>query len=184
MRIASHLTSSLLRNDYCSQLTSIRAVRVPIKDRGVIGPAACCMGFALIETLLRLQYRPSGFRCDVVFDLIRGTQMGLWRGLPATGWNVEVPLCGVYTFDEDDRLAGERIYYDRATVLTQLGVLHDRQSLLGRIVTLAKSSDHICASSSAPRLSCLKQVLCKEAAIWGCALKNKRCIRSCRGKSD
>jgi steroid delta-isomerase-like uncharacterized protein len=68
--------------------------------------------------------------------MIRGTQMGTWRGLPATGQRVEVPLCGVYTFDEDDRLAGERIYYDRAMVLTQLGVLHDPQSLLGRIGTL------------------------------------------------
>jgi len=68
--------------------------------------------------------------------MIRGTHMGTWRGLPGTGQRVEVPLCGVYTFDEDDRLAGERIYYDRATVLTQLGVFHDPQSLLGRIETL------------------------------------------------
>src|SRR5215469_12107405 len=43
--------------------------------------------------------------------MIRGTQMGTWRGLPGTGRRVELPLCGVYTFDEDDRLAGERIYY-------------------------------------------------------------------------
>ena len=65
--------------------------------------------------------------------MIRGTQMGTWRGLPGTGQRVEVPLCGIYTFDEDDRLAGERIYYDRATVLMQLGVFRDPQSLLGRM---------------------------------------------------
>lgn len=75
---------------------------------------------------------------NVVLEVvIRGTQLGSWRGLPATGRRVEVPLCGVYTFDEDDRLAGERIYYDRASVLMQLGVLHDPQSLSGRLVTLA-----------------------------------------------
>jgi len=68
--------------------------------------------------------------------MIRGTQLGAWRGLPGTGQRVEVPLCGVYTFDENDRLAGERIYYDRATVLTQLGVFHDPLSVLGRIGTL------------------------------------------------
>lgn len=68
--------------------------------------------------------------------VIRGTQLGSWRGLPATGRRVEIPLCGVYTFDNEDRLAGERIYYDRATVLNQLGVLHDPQSVLGRVVTL------------------------------------------------
>jgi hypothetical protein len=31
----------------------------------------------------------------------------------------------VYTFDADDRLAGERIYYDLGSVLRQLGVFHE-----------------------------------------------------------
>jgi steroid delta-isomerase-like uncharacterized protein len=69
--------------------------------------------------------------------VIRGTQLGEWRGLPATGRRVEIPLCGVYTFDSDDRLAGEKIYYDRATVLRQLGVFHHPQSVLGQVCTLA-----------------------------------------------
>jgi steroid delta-isomerase-like uncharacterized protein len=68
---------------------------------------------------------------------IRGTHLGEWKGLPATGQRVEIPLCGVYTFDANDRLAGERIYYDRATVLRQLGVFHEPVSLLGQICTLA-----------------------------------------------
>jgi len=53
--------------------------------------------------------------------------------LPATRRRVEFPLCGVYTFDADDRLAGERIYYDRGTVLRQLGVFHEPTSLLGQV---------------------------------------------------
>jgi steroid delta-isomerase-like uncharacterized protein len=69
--------------------------------------------------------------------VIRGTHLGSWRDLPATGRRVEVPLCGVYTFDVGNRLAGERIYYDRATVLRQLGVFHDPQSMLGKISTFA-----------------------------------------------
>jgi len=78
--------------------------------------------------------------------MIRGTHRGQWRGLPATGRRVEFPLCGVYTFDDADRLAGERIYYDRGTVLRQLGVFHEPQTMVGRIgilaahpVTLAKA---------------------------------------------
>jgi steroid delta-isomerase-like uncharacterized protein len=67
--------------------------------------------------------------------IIRGTHLGEWRGLPATGRRVEFPLCGVYTFDAEDRLAGEKIYYDRATVLRQVGVFHDPESTLGRICT-------------------------------------------------
>ncbi len=69
--------------------------------------------------------------------MIRGTHLGEWRGLPATGRRVEIPLCGVYTFDAEDRLAGEKIYYDRATVLRQLGVFHEPQSVLGQICTMA-----------------------------------------------
>lgn len=69
--------------------------------------------------------------------VIRGTHLGAWRGLPATGRRVEFPLCGVYTFDAEDRLAGEKIYYDRATVLRQLGVFHEPESILGRISILA-----------------------------------------------
>ena len=69
--------------------------------------------------------------------MIRGTHLGTWRGLPATGRRVEVPLCGVYTFDENDRLAGERIYYDRGTVLRQMGIFHEPESALGMISILA-----------------------------------------------
>lgn len=72
----------------------------------------------------------------VVEVIIRGTQLGPWRGLPATGRRVEVPLCGVYTFDSNDRLAGEKIYYDRGTVLRQLGVFHEPQTVLGQVVTM------------------------------------------------
>jgi steroid delta-isomerase-like uncharacterized protein len=66
--------------------------------------------------------------------VITGTHQGTWRGLPGTGRRVDFPLCGVYTFDEQDRLEGEKIYYDRATVLRQIGMFHEPLSLAGRIV--------------------------------------------------
>jgi steroid delta-isomerase-like uncharacterized protein len=65
--------------------------------------------------------------------MISGTQLGPWRGLPPTGRRLEFPLCGVFTFDENDRMLGERIYYDRATVLRQLGVLSEPTTLGGRL---------------------------------------------------
>jgi steroid delta-isomerase-like uncharacterized protein len=67
---------------------------------------------------------------------ISGTHLGAWRGLPAMGRRVDFPLCGLYTFDDAGKLAGERIYYDRASVLRQVGLFHDPQSLLGRLETL------------------------------------------------
>ena len=67
---------------------------------------------------------------------IRGTHLGARRGLPATGRRMEFPLCGVYTFDADDKLAGERIYYDRGAVLGQLGLFQEPARGLGRVVTV------------------------------------------------
>jgi hypothetical protein len=39
--------------------------------------------------------------------------------------------------DADDQLAGEKIYYDRGTVLRQLGVFHEPRSVMGQICILA-----------------------------------------------
>jgi len=66
---------------------------------------------------------------------IGGTHLGPWRGVPATGRRVEFPLCAVYTFDAQDRLAGERIYYDRGIVMRQLGLFHEPEGTLGRLTT-------------------------------------------------
>jgi steroid delta-isomerase-like uncharacterized protein len=65
--------------------------------------------------------------------LITGTHLGAWRGLPPTGRQLEFPLCAIFTFDQNDRMLGERIYYDRATLLRQLGVMSEPMSLGGRL---------------------------------------------------
>jgi steroid delta-isomerase-like uncharacterized protein len=95
---------------------------------------------ALPDLEIEIQRRHVGEDAVVLEVMIRGTHLGDWRGLPATGRRIEFPLCGIYTFDADDgniRLAGEKIYYDRGTVLRQLGVFHEPPSLLGRIGILA-----------------------------------------------
>ncbi len=92
---------------------------------------------ALPDLEIEIQRRHVTDDAILVEVIIRGTHLGPWRGLPATERRVEFPLCGVYTFDADDRLAGEKIYYDRGTVLKQLGVFHEPQSPLGRISILA-----------------------------------------------
>ncbi|MGH9820388.1 MAG: ester cyclase, partial [Pyrinomonadaceae bacterium] len=67
--------------------------------------------------------------------IITGTHLGHWRGVPPTGRPLRFPLCGIYTFDEGDRIAGERIYYDRIEVLKQLGLIHDPATTFGRLMT-------------------------------------------------
>ena len=71
----------------------------------------------------------------IIEVVITGTQLGEWRGVPATGRHLRFPLCGVFRFDQGELLAGERIYYDRASVMSQLGLFHDPLTQLGRFMT-------------------------------------------------
>jgi len=92
---------------------------------------------ALPDLEIEVQHRHVTDRAILVEVIVRGTHLGAWRGLPATQRRIEFPLCGVYTFDADDRLAGEKIYYDRGTILRQLGIFHELLSVLGQISILA-----------------------------------------------
>jgi steroid delta-isomerase-like uncharacterized protein len=91
---------------------------------------------ALPDLAIEVQHRHVADDAVLVEVIIRGTHLGGWRGLPATGRRVQFPLCGVYTFDRDDCLAGEKIYYDRGMVLRQLGVFHEPQSVVGQLCIL------------------------------------------------
>jgi steroid delta-isomerase-like uncharacterized protein len=66
---------------------------------------------------------------------VSGTHTGAWRDLPPTGKPISFPLCGIFTFDSEDRILGEKIYYDRATLLRQLGVFREPTSMAGRFLT-------------------------------------------------
>jgi steroid delta-isomerase-like uncharacterized protein len=57
---------------------------------------------------------------------------GAWRGLPGTGRMVQYSMLNVFLFEED-RLVGERMYFDLLTLLRQVGVARDPLSLAGRV---------------------------------------------------
>jgi steroid delta-isomerase-like uncharacterized protein len=71
----------------------------------------------------------------VEFDL-KGTHRGSLRGLPPTGREFTCRMTAFFLFEED-RLIGERVYFDSATIQRQLGIAHDPLTLRGRIATLA-----------------------------------------------
>jgi steroid delta-isomerase-like uncharacterized protein len=73
--------------------------------------------------------------CVILEVTLSGTHTGTWRGLPGTGRALEFPVCSVFAFDDQGKIAGERIYYDRATVLRQLGIFHDPERGIGQILT-------------------------------------------------
>jgi steroid delta-isomerase-like uncharacterized protein len=63
-------------------------------------------------------------RDEVVVEcMLRGTHTAPWQGIAATGKRIEVACCCILPFDADDRLLSERVYFDRAVLLQQLGAL-------------------------------------------------------------
>jgi steroid delta-isomerase-like uncharacterized protein len=53
---------------------------------------------------------------------LRGTHEGELRGMPPTGKSFECKVVALFLFEED-RLVCERVYFDAATILTQLGLV-------------------------------------------------------------
>jgi len=58
----------------------------------------------------------------VVEFWLRGTHNGDFRGVPPTGKSFECKMAAFFVFEED-RLVNERVYFDAATILTQLGLV-------------------------------------------------------------
>ncbi|MCO5997975.1 ester cyclase [Actinoallomurus rhizosphaericola] len=58
------------------------------------------------------------------FDLL-GTHLGELYGIPPTGRAFRCPMVAFFLFDgpEGDRIICERVYFDIATIATQLGVM-------------------------------------------------------------
>ncbi len=71
----------------------------------------------------------------LVEAMLHGTHNGPFRGLPPTGRRFEMRFLAIFVFEED-RLICERVYFDQATVLRQLGIAHDPLSLSGRVATV------------------------------------------------
>jgi SnoaL-like polyketide cyclase len=59
----------------------------------------------------------------IIEQTLSGTHTGTWQGITATGRSFEVPVCTVYTFGKENKLAGETVYFDSALLLRQLGVV-------------------------------------------------------------
>ena len=70
----------------------------------------------------------------VEFDLL-GTHLGSLRSLAPTGRAFRCRMIALFLFD-DERIVCERVYFDQATILRQLGLAHDPSSLAGRVSTL------------------------------------------------
>jgi steroid delta-isomerase-like uncharacterized protein len=70
----------------------------------------------------------------VEFDLL-GTHRGPLRSLPPTGRSFRARMTAFFIF-EGERIVSERVYFDQATIMRQLGVAHDPASAAGRFSML------------------------------------------------
>jgi steroid delta-isomerase-like uncharacterized protein len=70
----------------------------------------------------------------VEFDLV-GTHLGPLRAMPPTGRAFRCRMSSHFIF-EGDRLVCERVYFDRMSIMAQLGLAHDSESVAGRLSTL------------------------------------------------
>lgn len=67
--------------------------------------------------------RHVGDESIVVEMMLRGKHTADFQGIAATNREFEIPACAIFEFDEAGGLAGERVYFDAALLLQQLGVL-------------------------------------------------------------
>jgi steroid delta-isomerase-like uncharacterized protein len=71
----------------------------------------------------------------IVEFYLLGTHLGTLASLPPTGRAFRCRMTAFFVFD-GDRITNERVYFDQATIMRQLGVAHDPGSLAGRATTL------------------------------------------------
>jgi steroid delta-isomerase-like uncharacterized protein len=70
----------------------------------------------------------------IVEFYVLGTHLGKLRALPPTGRSFRARMMAFFLF-EDDRLVCERVYFDQLTMMQQLGLAHEMNSLAGRFST-------------------------------------------------
>ena len=77
------------------------------------------------NSLIALHHADAGV---IVEFWLKGTHHGPLRGIPPTGKEFTVRGAAFFLFD-DDRLVCERVYFDAATILGQLGLIEPAPSL-------------------------------------------------------
>ena len=68
------------------------------------------------------RYLDAGQTSVCTFTVV-GTHDGPLGPFPATGKEFALPLCELWHFDPSGRVVGGDLYYDQASLLTQLGLL-------------------------------------------------------------
>jgi len=127
--VDAHIRAEATDHDVASTLATFRHPRyeVPALDTIADGPEAVTgVVDAVLTAFPDFHLRKTSVHhaedAVIVECVLGGTQRGVWAGIPPTGKAMQVQGVLIFVF-EGDELVCEKVYFDHATILSQLGVL-------------------------------------------------------------
>ena len=127
--VNAHIEAEAVKHDVAATVATFRRARYEVPALGAIvdGPEAVgglVGGLLSAFPDLYLHQLALYHADDAVIVEVRfgGTQRGVWAGIGPTGKRVEVQGVLIFVFEGGD-LVCEKVYFDHATILRQLGVL-------------------------------------------------------------
>jgi len=125
--VAAHIRAEAIDHDVAATVATFARPRYDVPALGgVVDGAAGVDGLvhALLNAFPDFWLREGAHHhaddAVIVECVFGGTQKGEWAGIPPTGRPMEVAAALIFLFEED-ALVCERVYFDHATVLRQLG---------------------------------------------------------------
>ncbi len=124
--VNAHIEAEAIKHDVAATVATFRRPRYEVPALGVIADGPEAVG-GLVSGLMAAfpdfyLHQISTHHADdavIVETRFGGTQRGVWAGLEPTGKQMEVQAVLIFVF-EGDELVCEKVYFDHATVLSQL----------------------------------------------------------------
>lgn len=127
--VRAHIEAEAVKHDAAAVIVTFKRPRYEVPGLGgVMDGAAAVDGLirnllgAFPDFWLKERWRHHADDAVIVECVFGGTQEGVFAGIAPTGRKMEVAAVLVFEFEEDG-LVCERVYFDFATVLRQLGVI-------------------------------------------------------------
>ena len=127
--VDAHIRAEAVYHDVASTLATFRHPRYEVPALGTIADgqdAVTGVVNAVLTAFPDLYLRKTAVHhaqnAVIVESVFGGTHRGVWAGIGPTGKAMEVQGVLIFVFEGDD-LVCEKVYFDHATILTQLGVL-------------------------------------------------------------
>ena len=127
--VTVHIEAEAVQHDVAAVVATFKEPHYEVPSLGGVFDGASAVDglvHALLEGFpdfwLKESRRHHADDAVIVECVFGGTQMGVFAGIAPTQRKMEVASALVFEF-EGDGLVGERVYFDLATVLRQLGVI-------------------------------------------------------------